>query len=474
VVTATIKRWVGSHTFAERTGQTGLHLVDAQSARYGDFDDVQLVGLIAGEWPERVRRNVLYPSSLMSLLEPLPAAADPGRRDREALHSARAAFKDLIGSPALTLRLSTFALENDAVVEPSILLEDIALLPLAIERREASSIRASRSDGLALEPRCADGVAEAAEAWAAIRLGVDERAPETFRGEAGPWVLPHVSVSRLERYLDCPFRFFGSEVLRLEEEPDDEDTRTPLERGRFLHELWEQFFREWQARGRGRIEPDQLPEARELFEALCESALAKLSPAEAALERNRLLGSAVSPGIAHRVFAMEADRPTPILERLLEYPLQGDFTFASASGEPRRVRLSAKADRIDLLADGTLRIVDYKSKKIPDLKQALQLPIYSVCARESLRTQRVDRPWTVGEALYLSFEGDKAVVPLRAKGRNLDELLNDAEGRLVTAMDDIARGRFSASPAKRSLCAPCPYRAVCRLEIVERVEDSGS
>jgi hypothetical protein len=41
-------------------------------------------------------------------------------------------------------------------------------------------------------------------------------------------------------------------------------------------------------------------------------------------------------------------------------------------------------------------------------------------------------------------------------------------------MDDIARGRFSASPAKRSLCAPCPYRAVCRLEIVERVEDSGS
>jgi len=281
-------------------------------------------------------------------------------------------------------------------------------------------------------------------------------------------------VSRLERYLDCPFRFFGSEVLQLEEQPDDEDTRTPLERGRFLHELWEQFFKEWQRRGHGRVEPDQLSEARELFVGLCETALTDLPPAEAALERNRLLGSAVSPGIAHRVFAMEADRPTPIDERLLEYPLQGEFTFKPSSGDPRTVRLSAKADRIDVLSDGTLRVVDYKSKKTPDLKQALQLPIYSLCARDSLRERRSDRSWTIGEALYLSFEGEKAVVPLRAKGRTLDELLDEAQGRLVTALADIDRGRFAPSPAKRSLCGPCPYRAVCRLEVVERSESNGS
>ncbi len=474
VLTALVKRWLGSRTFAARTGQTGLQIVDAQSARYGDFDDVQLVGLIDGEWPERVRRNVLYPASLMSLLEPLPAIADPGRRDRDALQSARAAFKDLLGSAAFTVRLSTFALENDAVVEPSILLEDVAQLALVTERRDVSAVRASRSDGLALEPRCAAGLEGSAARWAAARLADEERPSDAFRGDIGPWNLPRVSVSRLERYLDCPFRFFGSEVLQLEEQPDDEDTRTPLERGRFLHELWERFFSEWQRRGHGRIEPDQLNEAREVFDSLCETALADLSPAEAALERNRLLGSAVSPGIAYRVFAMEADRSTPITERLLEYPLQGEFTFKSSSHEPRTVKLSAKADRIDLLADGTLRVVDYKSKKTPDLKQALQLPIYSLCARDSLRAHRVDQAWKIGEALYLSFEGEKAVVPLRARGRTLDELLDDAQGRLVTALDDIARGRFPPSPAKRSLCGPCPYRAVCRLEIVERTESNGS
>lgn len=470
-VAATIKRWLGSHTFAARTGQSGLQILDAQSARFGDFDDVQLVGLVAGEWPERLRRNVLYPSSLMSLLEPLPAAARSGRRDRDALQSARAAFRDLLALPARTIRLSTFALENDAVVEPSILLEDVALLPLPIERRPPPAVRVSRSEGLALEPRSVTAVDGAAAAWAAIRLGADERSGEAFRGEAGPWVLPRISVSRIERYLDCPFRFFASEVLQLEEEPEDEDTRTPLERGRFLHELWERFFREWQSRGRGRIQPDQLSEARELFETLCESALADLPAAEAALERNRLMGSAVSPGIAHRVFAIEAERSMPIVERLLEYPLQGEFTFTSSSGEPRAVRLSAKADRVDLLSDGTFRIVDYKSKKTPDLKQALQLPIYSIAARDLLTAQRDHGPWSVGEALYLSFEGDKAVVSLRAKGKTLDALLSEAEARFLSALDEIARGGFAPSPARRSLCVPCPYRAVCRLEIVERVED---
>ena len=62
---------------------------------------------------------------------------------------------------------------------------------------------------------------------------------------------------------------------------------------------------------------------------------------EAALERVRLLGSAVSPGIAHRVFAMEADRPLAITERLLEYPLAGDFLFASKFEYGGRVPLTA-------------------------------------------------------------------------------------------------------------------------------------
>ena len=469
-LTAAIRRWLGAQTFATRTGDPGLQIVDAQAARYGDFDDLQVVGLIDGEWPERPRRNVLYPASLLALLEPLPAIADPTRRERDAVLSARAAFRDLVWSPSRVVRLSTFALEHDGVVEPSLLLDDVATWGLAAQAIDEVHARVSVSDALALEPVRVEAATGTAADWAAARTA-ERLAGDAFQGQAGTWRLPRVSVSRLERYLDCPFRFFASEVLRLEEQPEDEDTRTPLERGQFLHELWERFFAEWQRRGHSRITHEDLPLARELFEQLSEEALGALAPSEAVLERARLLGSALSAGIAHRVFAMEAERPAEIIERLLEFPLQGDFTFSSSDGRRRTVPLSAKIDRIDVLAGKTLRVIDYKSKKTPDLKTALQLPIYSFVALESLRNTRGGQ-WSIAEALYLSFEGDKAVVSLRARGRTTDELIADAQARLIATLDDIAGGVFPPRPARRSLCGSCPYRTVCRLDYVEAAPEA--
>ena len=409
MLTAAIRRWLGVQTFAVHTGQSGLQLVDARAARYGDFDELHIAGLIDGEWPQRPRRNVLYPASLLGLLEPLPAVVDPANRDREALSAARASFADVLSSASSRVRLSTIRLEHDAVVEPSMLLEEVSQRGLVIEREPEPHVRVSFAEALSLEPRRPDAVPPESRGWAAARATPEDRPLERFRGAAGPWRMPRVSISRLERYLDCPFRFFASEVLRLEEEPEDEDTRTPLERGRFLHELWERFFAEWQRRGHARIEPRHVAQARTLFESLCEEALQSLSPSEAALERTRLLGSALSPGIAHRVFAMEAERPAAIRERLLEFPLQGDFTFTQRSGDTRSVTLSAKVDRIDVLQDGTLRVIDYKSKKTPDVRQALQLPVYSFVALETLRSQ--------GSRPHWHRRGAVSVVRRRSRGR---------------------------------------------------------
>lgn len=472
-LSAAIRRWLGSQTFASRTGSAGLQIVDAQAARYAVFDDVQIVGLIEGEWPERTRRNVLYPSSLLSLLEPLPAIADPTQRERDALHSARAQFRDLVLSAGQRVRLSAFALEHDAVVEPSVLLDDVAGFGLLTAVHEPESLRVAYSDALALEPRRADVLIGDAAAWGAMRLSDDRRAPTRLIGDAGAWRLPRVSISRLELYLNCPFKFFAAQVLKLEEPPEDESIQTPLERGRFLHELWERFFDEWQTRGHRRIDPDLFDEARRVFAEISESALSTLSPAEAALERQRLLGSAVDPGIAHRVFAMEASRPVGIVQRLLEFPLEGEFVFHGKDGTARTVPLNAKTDRIDVLADGTIRVIDYKSKNTPDMKVALQLPIYAHLAREVL--QRSGRgAVTLGEALYLSFEGNRPVVPLRpSKGQTLDDVIADAEERALRALDRIAEGQFPVRPLKKSLCSPCSFRAVCRLQIVEAEEDAA-
>ena len=58
---ASVRRWIEEQTFVPDSDGTGVQLVDDQAARYGEFDEIALVGLIEGEWPERPKRNIFYP-----------------------------------------------------------------------------------------------------------------------------------------------------------------------------------------------------------------------------------------------------------------------------------------------------------------------------------------------------------------------------------------------------------------------------
>jgi RecB family exonuclease len=456
-----IRRWLGGQTFAPRARRGGIQLVDAPAAPYGEFDEVQLLGVIEGEWPERERRSIFYPAALLRNL------AWPDEQAR--LSAARAAFTDLLHLPRERLLLSTFTLEDDGIVEPSSLLEELQAQGLPQEVQPADlSARVFTWEALALPPPRPDVLSPPADAWARFRIDRREAGTldDRFRGEAGPWTLPRASVSRVERYLECPFRFFAAEVLRLEEDLEDEGTRTPLERGRFLHELFERFYAEWARRGGGQITPVTIGDANHLFDEVAERALAGLPAAEAVLERPRLLGSGVGPGMGHRVLAMEAERPAKIRERLLEFPLDGQFRFVGADGAPRDVMLRGKADRIDLLEDGTFRVVDYKTRQVPNPRKALQLPIYGLCAAAAL-SGREGREWRLVEACYVSLEGARTVVSLPARPDALAAVLASAEVRLIGALGDIAAGHFPPRPVDRRLCAVCAYASVCRKDYVD-------
>src|SRR6185436_20489635 len=105
-------------------------------------------------------------------------------------------------------------------------------------------------------------------------------------------------------------------------------------------------------------------------------------------------------GLGEAVFRMEAERPIAVVERLLEHRLDGTFTMATSNG-PRTVPLRGKADRLDLLEDGTFRLIDYKLGWPPQRARALQLPIYGLCAEERLAGHH-GRNWQLGEAAYLA------------------------------------------------------------------------
>jgi RecB family exonuclease len=455
-LSAALRRWLGSQTFAAAAGSRGVRILDVQAARFADLDDVQIMGLVEGEWPERPRRNVFYPRGLIAQLEPARPEKVMLNDERDQVRSARAAFRDLAGLARLRTRVSTFSLEAESVVEPSAFIDDLPLFGLR------SETAAPDADAPAFEYELlAHDPAASGSRWAAVRAANAQRDRRRFAGEAGAWVLPRVSVSRLERYMKCPFQFYVANVLQVSEEPEDETSRSPLERGRFLHELFETFFHEWQSRGRGRITAADMNEARVLFEDVAGPALRSLSPSEAGLERARLFGSAVGSGIVDRVFAMEAERGVEIRERLMEYELDGTFGFTGEDGAMREVRLRAKIDRVDLLRDGTFRLIDYKTKYVPDRKLALQLPIYSACVRTSLTTAQ-GRDIPPSEAMYLSFEGPQSVVPLEERGKTFDDLTASAGHRLVAALDAIAAGHYPSRPETKNLCTMCAFTAVCR------------
>ncbi len=453
-----VRRWIEEQTFAPAPveGQAGVHLVDEHAARYGNFDQVVLVGLIEGEWPERPRRNIFYAPTLLGAL------GWPSEKDWRSAAEAR--FVDLLGSAATRVSISTITLDDEALVEPSPLLDEVPRARLSTVTREASPAgRVFVDEALSLDPIAVEAVAPDARGWAAMRLARAVAAEPAFHGQAGAPPVRPWSVSAIEAYLQCPFKFFAQHVLRIEEEPDDEEVMDPRQQGRFVHEVFEAFFREWQDTGHQTIVPRNLDDARAVFEQVVERSLGALSETEAALERTRLLGSSAAVGLGEAVLRMEAERPVGVIGRLLEHRLEGDFTFDTSSG-PRIVSLRGKADRVDLLEDGTFRLIDYKLGWPPNRARALQLAIYSLCAQQRLGGY-LGKSWTVGEAAYLAFKGPRRVVQLFSSS-DRDRILLESQERLVGAVDAIGRGEFPPRPHDVHQCETCTYTAVCRKDYV--------
>jgi RecB family exonuclease len=452
----TVRRWIEGQTFSPRTGAGAVALLDAHAAAYADVDEARILGLVQTDWPDRGRRSIFYPSSLLSQLG-WPV-------DNDRLTAARARFRDLIRLPRERVSFSTFTLENDAIVSPSAFLEEIESAALTVERGEPRvAPRVFVHEALSEFPVIPEAIEGAAAEWLALRLARGAGDADRFRGSVGAYAIDSHAVSHLERYLECPFKYFARHVLRLEEEREEESVLTPQERGQLLHEVFETFFAAWHREGRGAVTAANLPEALGRFEQIAEARLAQLSEADRALERTYLLGSAAAPGLAERAFAIEIEHGAGVVERLLEYALEGEFEFKGPDG-PRRINIRAKADRIDLLDDGTLRIIDYKSGRAPRTTRALQLPVYGVCAAQHL-SGRDARVWTVSRAGYIAFKEKHAFSSVGGSG-SVAVALEEGEKRLVETVSAIERGEFQVDPEEPFLCTRCGYAGVCRKDYV--------
>lgn len=464
-IAAAIRHALESETFTPERTRGGVHLADAVAARFGSFDHLHIVGLVETDWPERPRRNIFYTAGLLKSL------GWPQEPDQTRVQQAM--FQDLLTLPEKTLTLHAFRFEGDALLALSPLVEIArdearAALPAAPFRRtfDDEVLTGAGVDAAAFEPGRA--------AWLSLRQNRPALISREYRGFVGVQVPQKYRVSRVDHYVLCPFKYFAENVLQLPEERDDLAGLTPLERGNLIHILFENFYRRWDELRAGTITAANLPDAVALFAELTDAALAPMSEADRVLERTRLLGSLVAPGVAERVFELEADKGGSVVRRHLESELKGRFTFPLLGGlKTRDVEISGKADRIDVFADGSIRVVDYKLSRLPDLRSSIQIAVYALAAQQWLQRQD-GRMHPIAAASYIAFgDEDRLEGPMGSRDQPPGIAVETRAGEFAAVIDRIEAGEFPPEPRQASECQWCRYAGVCRKEFREGDDEAA-
>jgi len=455
---------IEARTFAPARTTGGVCLVDAVAARFGDFHHVHVVGLVETEWPERSRRNIFYTSGMLAPLG-WPIEADHVR-------AQQAAFRDLLELPARTLQLHAFQLEGEAVVALSPMTDAARGLPSVAESKAGKRL-VFADEVLTGVPPVFAGLTKDTSEWLQLRARRPPLEDRRYTGFVERQPPQAYRVSRVDRYVDCPFIYFAETVLGLPEDREEASGLTPLERGTLVHQLFERFYRAWHAERGGTITPAMVPAALEMFARLTREALAPLAEADRALEEVRLLGSIVARGLAERVFELEANAGGRIVERLVELDLKGTFTFPALAGiRQHAIKIHGKADRIDLFETGGLRVVDYKLSRLPDTDTSVQLGVYAHAARQALEA-RDGRPHPLTEAMYIAFGDERRTEGrLGGSGESPAMAVEARASDFATAIGQIEAGHFPPHPTRPGDCQWCQYAGVCRKEYLINAAES--
>ncbi|ODS57779.1 MAG: hypothetical protein ABS36_04865 [Acidobacteria bacterium SCN 69-37] len=458
---AAIYHAIEGQTFAPARGDGGVHLVDAASARFGAFDDVCLVGLVETDWAERQRRNFFYSAGLLKALG--------WPQDTDQTLAQQAAFRDVLHLAQQRTRLSAFELDGETVVALSTMIEAARALPVVVE--SLPDVGPLFADEILTRDAATTWMDDDASAWLAARRARPDLDTPAYGGFVAQRPPDVYRVSQVDRYVTCPFKYFAAHVLRLAEERPETTGLSPLERGTFLHLLFERFYERWQQDGHGAVTDATMPEAQAIFGEIAEELLAHLPPQDRAVERLRIKGSIVAPGVADRVLELEVASGEPVAARRLEVPIDGAFVFPLRGGlTSTTITIRGKADRVDILGDGALRVIDYKLGRLPDLETSVQVAVYGHCARQVIEAED-GRPHPVADAMYLAF-GDDRRFDGRMPGRTETEVSLAVEARAGVFADVVGRieaGVFPPRPRRASECQWCGFAGVCRKEY--RIED---
>jgi ATP-dependent helicase/DNAse subunit B len=454
--------------------------------------------------------------------------------------------RENVRSPFVDALLKITSLERDAKVF------DIPTLARAAANNELSAIQQQQWKKLEwLEAVCSKEEAlvylsktkEITESDLASQLGIEttlryveqvsSRSPETSADgldskELSEIDLQHLSkrqseafsVTELEQYAACPYKYFTEKVINISEKRKVDSWLSPLEKGTLFHQVLFRFYHELQQKiqkeqhDSSPIIPVKLnPELRQEYKkhlfriAAEEIGLLEFNHPFFELEQEDLLGTTNKIGKLERWLDAECER----IENGWDFaPAFFEYSFGTKSkhGEAHpavkvseQLSIRGKIDRIELSqqSDGWKFIIaDYKTGGYAtntDVKkgESFQMPMYLETARTLLSEKGIDA--TPEAAVYYllnpkfdkkkqkyishSFQLLPSDSPLRGdlsaatksqlveSAEVRDEIIQQSIERAETITANIAAGSFPVTPLA-SACQYCSYKPICRIKELEK------
>ncbi|MDR2854992.1 MAG: PD-(D/E)XK nuclease family protein [Methanomicrobiales archaeon] len=304
----------------------------------------------------------------------------------------------------------------------------------------------------------------------------------------------HWSISRLETYAHCPFRFWIEHVLHIEPLEDVTQKHTSAEYGILVHQILCEFYEILQQKGLLRLTSEHTEEILSTLDEITTKYL--LEQKQWLSERKAQIGTLIGTrytgiGSLRRFIHSEiAYQDTS----KLHMPTHFEFAFGGLETDETDIMMNISVDlapdgedqmllhgiidRIDYIGDQYFGIIDYKTGAVPELDDilsglSLQLPLY-MHAYQMLS----GKMGIYGS--YIRFKGNdvKGTTPLyhpealsyipylspRQKKITCDELMQIAMTQARQHISDMRCGYFPITAREECPDTWCPYRSICRYD----------
>jgi len=319
--------------------------------------------------------------------------------------------------------------------------------------------------------------------------------------------------SRIDMARSCPYKYYGSRLLRLEQTMELDETLSPLERGNLMHSVAQVFLKDRQTHELGeQITVDDLRKAQVQIEQYPVDQLLPSLVETFQREREKFPRGYLYDGAEERTF-YDVDRRAGLLRRWLTkeiaqqqrdgffpvlFELEIEDTVEIAEGRHEAVKI--RVDRVDARIDEdriAVRVIDYKTSKAPTKNSVLdgtnsQMPLYMAAVQQwfaarGLDVRVLDAAYhTFGKSLFTKSAPAVTVAMSRERVVTVTEVIDGKKVKHEEIVDDLAealpkiqpgidviRQRTFAVDPEDEACGYCHLNELCRIDDWGAIPETG-